>query len=62
MELGGRMTGKVSKDQTEYDLETAISAAIEAAFPRLGAAGDFFSAARAATAPPGPAPRRDSVP
>lgn len=33
------MTGKVSKDQTEYDLETAISAAIEAAFPRLGAAG-----------------------
>jgi hypothetical protein len=33
------MTGKISKDQTEYDLETAISAAIEVAFPRLGAAG-----------------------
>lgn len=33
------MTGRVSKDHTEYDLETAISAAIEATFPRLGAAG-----------------------
>lgn len=31
------MTGKVPKDQTEYDLETAISAALEVAFPRLGA-------------------------
>lgn len=32
------MTGKVPKKQTESDLETAISAAIEIAFPRLGAA------------------------
>lgn len=32
------MTGKAPKSQTEYDLETAISAAIEVAFPRLGAA------------------------
>ena len=46
------MTGKVPKKQTESDLETAISAAIEIAFPRLGAAnikpnvlGDLLSIA-----------------
>lgn len=32
------MTGKTAKNTTEYDLETAISAAIEVAFPRLGVA------------------------
>ncbi|WP_181180875.1 type I restriction endonuclease [Paracoccus sp. FO-3] len=32
------MTSNIPKNPTEYDLETAISAAIEVAFPRLGAA------------------------
>ncbi len=37
LDIGGRVTSKSPNDITEYDLETAISAAIEDAFPRLGA-------------------------
>lgn len=34
------MTGKVPKNQTEYDLETATSAAIKIAFPLPRGRGD----------------------